>query len=95
MPVHTPLAVFRLASISDQVAGLLVRMATSWRRITGARFRSVGVVLPSAPAPVAAESEKLALQTVEDRRQIEHVFQTLQPVIDSNPAQQKRRKTEF
>lgn len=39
--------------------------------------------------------EKLALQTVKDRRQIEHVFQTLQAATDSNPAQQKLRKTEF
>jgi hypothetical protein len=39
--------------------------------------------------------EKVALQTVEDRGQIEHVLETISAVIGSKPSAKNPNKTEF
>jgi len=72
---------------------ILVREATQLRERDD--FAELLVQRAERPEFLFEGREKLTLQTVEDRRQIEQVFQTPQAVTDSNLAQQKLRRTEF
>ncbi len=49
----------------------------------------------SDPSSAVERGKKLALQAVEDRRQVKHAFQTRQLAPHSNPAQQILNKTKF
>jgi hypothetical protein len=72
---------------------ILLREATQLRE--GNDFAELLVQRGERPEFGGQRGEKLALQTVEDRRQVEHVFQTLPLATYSNPAQQIPNKREF